>query len=109
MRAGSRHVPARPGRNGKSGGKGNGGGTGSGEGSGGSRAAARLDALERLAEPVVRAAGMDSGGGSAHPVGRRRLLRVIVDASGSGPREWAPTMAWASTNCPRQPGAVGGT
>ncbi len=90
MRAGSRHVPARPGRNGKSGGKGNGGGTGSGEGSGGSRTAARLDALEQLAEPVVRAAGMVLEEVQLTPMGRRRLLRVIVDASGNaGPDDGA--------------------
>ena len=49
-------------------------------GNGGSRAAVSLDALERLAEPVVRAAGMDLEAVELIPAGRRRLLRVMVDA-----------------------------
>jgi ribosome maturation factor RimP len=68
MRAGSRHVPAQLGRD--------------GEGNGGPRAAGRLDALERLAGPVVRAAGMDLEEVQLTQVGRRRLLRFVVDAQG---------------------------
>ncbi|HUK73198.1 MAG TPA: ribosome maturation factor RimP [Streptosporangiaceae bacterium] len=68
MRAGSRHLPAHPG--------------GSGDGNGTSRAADRLDALERLAEPVVRAASMDLEAVELTPAGRRRVLRVVVDALG---------------------------
>ncbi len=66
MRAGSRHVPAHPGRR--------------AAGTGGSRAAARLDSLERLAEPVVRAAGMDLEAVELTPAGKRSVLRVVVDA-----------------------------
>jgi len=68
MRAGPGHVPARPGRR--------------GEGISGAHAVARLDALERLAEPVVRAAGMDLEAVQLSPAGRRWLLRIVVDASG---------------------------
>jgi ribosome maturation factor RimP len=76
MRAGSRHAPAHLSRGAK------GGGTARGEGNGGSHAAARLDTLERLAEPVVRAAGMDLEEVQLTPVGRRRVLRVVVDGPG---------------------------
>ncbi len=76
MRAGSRHAPARPGHDAK------GGGTARGEGNGGPHAAARLGTLERLAEPLVRAAGMDLEEVQLFPVGRRSVLRVVVDASG---------------------------
>jgi len=48
----------------------------------GPRQPARLDALHRLAEPVARAAGMDLESVHLSSVGRRRLLRVVVDAVG---------------------------
>jgi ribosome maturation factor RimP len=76
MRAGSRHAPAHLSRGAK------GGGTARGEGNGGSHPAARLDTLERLAGPVVRAAGMDLEEVQLTPVGRRRVLRVVVDGPG---------------------------
>src|SRR6266702_2453955 len=38
--------------------------------------------LARVLEPVVRAAGMDLESVRVSPVGRRRLLRVVVDADG---------------------------
>ena len=38
--------------------------------------------LERVLEPVVRAAGMDLESVRVGPAGRRRLLRVVVDADG---------------------------
>jgi ribosome maturation factor RimP len=76
MHAGSRHAPAHLNRGAK------GGGTARGEGNGGSHAAARLDTLERLAEPVLRAAGMDLEEVQLTPVGRRRVLRVVVDGPG---------------------------
>jgi ribosome maturation factor RimP len=95
MRAGSRHAPAHPGRGSragdraatKRGDKGDDktaakGGMAGGASAGGSHAAARLDTLERLAAPVVRAAGMDLEEVQLTPVGRRRVLRVIVDAPG---------------------------
>ena len=95
MRASSRHAPAHPDRGSRAGdrtaakdgekdGKAavKGGGMASGTGAGGSHAAARLGTLERLAEPVVRAAGMDLEEVQLTPVGRRRVLRVIVDAPG---------------------------
>jgi len=80
MRAGSRYEPASLGPNGNT--SGNRGGERTGDGQGGPRAAARLDAVRRFAEPVVRAAGMDLEDVQLTPVGRRRLLRVVVDASG---------------------------
>jgi ribosome maturation factor RimP len=76
MHAGSRHAPAHPVRGGK------GGGAARGEGNGGPYPAARLGTLERLAEPMVRAAGMDLEEVQLTPVGRRRVLRVVVDAPG---------------------------
>jgi ribosome maturation factor RimP len=39
-------------------------------------------ALERLLEPIVRAAGMDLESVRVGSAGRRRLLRVVVDADG---------------------------
>src|SRR6266700_2948351 len=45
-------------------------------------ARARLDALRRLAEPVARAAGLDLESVHLSSVGKRRLLRVVVDAVG---------------------------
>src|SRR5260370_10425914 len=70
------HPPAHPGRGAR------GAGTAGGESNGGPHAGARLDTLERLAEPVVRAAGMDLEEVQLFPVGRRRVLRVVVDTSG---------------------------
>jgi len=64
MRAGSHHVPARPGRSGQDG------------------PAARLAAVERLADPVVRAAGLELEAVHLSPAGRRRQLRLVVDAPG---------------------------
>jgi ribosome maturation factor RimP len=40
------------------------------------------DELARLLEPVIRAAGMDLEAVRVAPAGRRRLLRVVVDADG---------------------------
>jgi ribosome maturation factor RimP len=96
MRAGSRHATAHPGRGSRPGdraatkggpdGAGNAtaksAGMASGAGGGGSHPAARLDTLERLARSVVRAAGMDLEEVQLTPVGRRRVLRVVVDAPG---------------------------
>ena len=67
MRTGSHHVPAHPGRAGESAGPG---------------ADARLEAVARLAEPVARAAGMDLESVDLTSAGRRRLLRIVVDAAG---------------------------
>ncbi len=76
MRASSRHAPAHPGRGAKD------RGAAGGEGNSGPHAAARVDTLERLAGPVVRAAGMDLEEVQLIPVGRRRVIRVVVDTSG---------------------------
>jgi ribosome maturation factor RimP len=48
----------------------------------GSRPGADPAELERLLEPVVRAAGMDLESVRVTSAGRRRLLRVVVDADG---------------------------
>ena len=88
MRTSPRHVPAHQGPIGKPSGEHGGessgkrGGDRGGVGNGGPRAAVRLDAIERLAEPVVRAGGLDLEEIQLIPAGRRRLLRVIVDAQG---------------------------
>ncbi len=68
MRNGSRHAPAHPGR--------------ASDDRAGANAPARLDALARLAEPVARAAGMDLDSVRLASAGRRRILRVVVDAVG---------------------------
>ncbi len=86
MRAGSRHLPAHPGLSGEgNGGEGTGGDHNGrdrqgGDRHGGSRGAARLAALERLAEPVVRAASMDLEAVELTWAGRRGVLRIVVDA-----------------------------
>jgi ribosome maturation factor RimP len=82
MRAGSRHAPTHPRRGGAPKGDARDGSAASGEGASGPHVAARLDTLERLAVPVVRAAGMDLEEMQLTPVGRRRVLRVVVDAPG---------------------------
>lgn len=68
MSTGSRHIPAHPGR--------------ARDNSDGPTAHARLDALQRLAEPVAGAAGMDLESVQLSTIGRRRVLRVVVDAVG---------------------------
>lgn len=68
MSTGSRHIPAHQGR--------------ARDNSDGPTAHARLDALQRLAEPVAGAAGIDLESVHLSTVGRRRLLRVVVDADG---------------------------
>ena len=77
MRAGPGHVPAHPGRR--------------GEAISGSHAAARLDALERLAGPVVRAAGMDLEAVQFSRAGRRWLL-----FNGAG---YGATAGWPASRC----------
>jgi ribosome maturation factor RimP len=81
--AGGRAAPGRPGA-GKTAGR-----AGSGSASRGRGAAAipagglpDADRLARLLEPVVRAIGMDLESVRVTAAGRRRLLRVIVDADG---------------------------
>jgi len=75
VRTDSRHGSSRPGRAR--------GGTGP---SGPPRSGGRRDvdpaALERLLEPVVRAAGLDLESVRVGSAGRRRLLRLVVDADG---------------------------
>ncbi|MGE5292919.1 MAG: ribosome maturation factor RimP [Micromonosporaceae bacterium] len=69
MHGGSRRVPVRQGR------------TGEHTAASHDRSAAR-DTVERLAEPVARAAGMELESVDVTRAGRRRLLRVVVDADG---------------------------
>ena len=84
MNGDSRHAQSRPRR-------GNGraqGAAGAGTGAGRSRATGPLPEpadLARVLEPVVRAAGMDLESVRVSPAGRRRLLKLVVDAdSGVG-------------------------
>lgn len=75
MRANSRHGSSRPGRaRGAA-------GTPAGQRRGGRRDADPAE-LTGLLEPVVRAAGLDLESVRVGSAGRRRLLRVIVDADG---------------------------
>jgi ribosome maturation factor RimP len=75
MRADSRHGSSRPDR-----------ARGGAQRSGAPRPGGRHDidpaGLERLLEPVVRAAGLDLESVRVGGAGRRRLLRVVVDADG---------------------------
>src|SRR6266571_7581398 len=77
MHGDSRHAQSRPRRgNGRSA-----GGAGGERGRGPGPLPEPAD-LARVLEPVVRAAGMDLESVRVSPVGRRRLLRVVVDADG---------------------------
>jgi len=77
MHGDSRHIQSRPRRgNGRSAG---------GAGAERARAAGPLPEpaeLARVLEPVVRAAGMDLESVRVSPAGRRRLLKLVVDADG---------------------------
>jgi ribosome maturation factor RimP len=80
MRGDSRHASSRPGRADRRGTRG---------GPAPARAQSRPavpapdpDELARSLEPVIRAAGMDLESVRVAPAGRRRLLRVVVDADG---------------------------
>ena len=75
MRADSRHRLSRPDRA-------RGGADTSAAPRPGGRHSADPAELERLLEPIVRAAGMDLESVRVGSAGRRRLLRVIVDADG---------------------------
>ena len=74
MRVGSRHGLSRPDRA-------RGADTPAGPRPGGRHGADPAE-LERLLEPIVRAAGMDLESVRVGSAGRRRLLRVVVDADG---------------------------
>ena len=61
------------------------GSTGAGTGAGRSRGAGPLPEpadLARVLEPAIRAAGMDLESVRVSPAGRRRLLKLVVDADG---------------------------
>ena len=77
MHGDSRHAQSRPRRgNGRSA-----GGTGAGRGQAPATLPEPAD-LAHVLEPVVRAAGMDLESVRVSPAGRRRLLRLVVDADG---------------------------
>ena len=77
MHGDSRHAQSRPRRgNGRSA-----GGTGAGRGQAPATPPEPAD-LAHVLEPVVRAAGMDLESVRVSPAGRRRLLRLVVDADG---------------------------
>jgi ribosome maturation factor RimP len=77
MRGDSRHASSRPGR---AGGRAS-GAPGPYRERPGTPPAEPAD-LARLLEPVIRAAGMDLETVRVSPAGRRRLLRLVVDADG---------------------------
>ncbi len=79
MNGDSRHAQSRPRRgHGRTQGA---AGTGTGRGRGPGPVPEPAD-LARVLEPVVRAAGLDLESVRVSPAGRRRLLRVVVDADG---------------------------
>jgi len=77
MRGDPRHAPSRPRR---AAGR-DAGSAGPSSGPQGTPAADPAD-LERLLEPVILAAGLDLEAIRVSPAGRRRLLRLVVDADG---------------------------
>jgi ribosome maturation factor RimP len=81
MNGDSRHVQSRPRRgHGRSQGS-----AGAGTGAGRSRGPGPLPEpadLARVLEPAVRAAGMDLESVRVSPAGRRKLLKLVVDADG---------------------------
>jgi ribosome maturation factor RimP len=76
MRGESRHVPSRPRPAGRATGR-----AASGAASG-RDSAAETARLTQVLEPVVQAAGLDLESVRVAAAGRRRLLRVVVDADG---------------------------
>jgi ribosome maturation factor RimP len=89
MNGDSRHAQSRPrrghGRSQGAAGAGTGAGGGANAGAGRSRVTGPLPEpadLVRVLEPVVRAAGMDLESVRVSPAGRRRLLKLVVDADG---------------------------
>lgn len=74
MRAGSRHPRSRPGRAGR--------GPAPARRPGPEVRPEEQERLERLADHVVRAGGMDLESLRVTPAGRRRVLKVVVDADG---------------------------
>src|SRR5215472_12377886 len=89
MNGDSRHAQSRPrrgyGRTQGAAGAGTGGSASAGAGAGRSRVTGPLPEpaeLVRVLEPVVRAAGMDLESVRVSPAGRRRLLKLVVDADG---------------------------
>jgi ribosome maturation factor RimP len=81
MNGDSRHAQSRP-RRGHARTQ---GAAGAGSGAGRGRGAGPLPEpadLARVLEPVVRAAGMDLESVRVSPAGRRRLLKLVVDADG---------------------------
>jgi ribosome maturation factor RimP len=75
MRGESRHVPSRPRPAGRSTGR-------AASGAASSRDSAEIARLTQVLEPVVRAAGLDLESVRVAAAGRRRLLRIVVDADG---------------------------
>ncbi len=78
MNGDSRHAQSRPRRDH---GRAQGAAAGAGRGRGPGPLPEPAD-LARVLEPVVRAAGMDLESVRVSPAGRRRLLRLVVDADG---------------------------
>ena len=76
MRGESRHVPSRPRPAGRSAGRAPSGAAR------GADSAAETARLSQVLEPVIRAAGLDLESVRIAAAGRRRLLRVVVDADG---------------------------
>jgi ribosome maturation factor RimP len=81
MNGDSRHAQSRPRRGNGRTQVAAGAGTGAGRGRGAGPLPEPAD-LARVLEPVVRAAGMDLESVRVSPAGRRRLLKLVVDADG---------------------------
>jgi ribosome maturation factor RimP len=107
MRGESRHLPSRPRRAGM---RGSGQGASANGDRGASRAAVTADDAEKLAgllEPVIAGAGMDLETVRVTRAGRRRLLRIVVDADGGAGLDEIAKISQKISACLDSSGAMG--
>jgi ribosome maturation factor RimP len=112
MRDESRHAASRPGRAGKRDGRGGQARRDRGDGGEPRQAVGPApDAAELagLLEPVISAAGMDLEGVRVAAAGRRRLLRVVVDADGGVGLDDMADLSREISACLDSRGAMGET
>ena len=109
MRGESRHLPSRPRRAGM---RGSGQGVSANGDRGTSRPAVTADDAEKLAgllEPVIAGAGMDLEAVRIARAGRRRLLRIVVDADGGAGLDGIAEVSRKISACLDSSGAMGET
>ena len=109
MRGESRHLPSRPRRAGM---RRSGQAAGANGDRGTSRPAVTADDAEKLAgllEPVIAGAGMDLEAVRIARAGRRRLLRIVVDADGGAGLDGIAEVSQKISACLDSSGAMGDT